>query len=102
MSGGSFNYTCWTVKNEYVGYMRDDELNALMEDLVEVLHDLEWWVSDDIGEKEYRKTVEKFKKRWLKQYNKEACYEFCPHKALTQAVKRKLEEIEKAEQQNDR
>ena len=100
MSGGSFNYMCYRVDDEYSGRMEDDELNALLKDFVEVLHDLEWWQSADIGEDTYRKTVTAFKNKWLKQYNKDKCYEFCPHKALTQAVKRNLEEIER--QENDR
>lgn len=95
MSGGSFNYTCYRVEEEYYGNMEDDELNALIKDLVEVLHDLEWWASGDIGEGGYRETVTKFKNKWLKQFNKEKCYDYCPHKALTQAVKRNLVEIEK-------
>ena len=75
--------------------MFDKELDELCKDLTVVLHDVEWWQSSDIGEEEYRKTVSKFKKKWLKQYNKDLCYEFCPHKALTEAVKEKLKEIEK-------
>ena len=79
--------------------MEDDELNALLKDFVEVLHDLEWWKSSDIGEDSYRKTVTNFKNKWLRQYNKELCYQFCPHKALTQVIKSSLQEIEKLEQQ---
>ena len=45
--------------------MRDPELNALMEDIVKVLHDLEWWESGDICEETYRKTVTAFKGKWL-------------------------------------
>tara|TARA_R110000868_G_scaffold30796_3_gene113535 strand:+ start:36 stop:248 length:213 start_codon:yes stop_codon:yes gene_type:complete len=45
--------------------MQDAELNSLILELTDVLHDLEWWQSGDIGEDAYRKTVEKFKKKWI-------------------------------------
>ena len=95
MSGGSYDYQYSTFESYYVDKMFDKELNELCKDLIKVLHDVEWWQSDDIGEEDYRKTVQKFKKKWLKQYNKDFCYDFCPHKALTEAVKENLKEIEK-------
>ena len=42
----------------------------IVKDLAEVCHDLEWWQSCDIGEDDYRKTVEKFKEKWFKQDRK--------------------------------
>lgn len=95
MSGGSYNYQYSTFESYYVGAMYDKELNAMFKDIVNLLHDVEWWQSDDISEESYRETVSKFKNKWLRQYNKNLCYEFCPHKALTEAVKEKLKEIEK-------
>jgi hypothetical protein len=65
MSGGSYNYTCYRVEEEYVGRMFDPELGEMMNDLCEVLHDLEWWQSSDIGEEQYRETVQKFKDKWF-------------------------------------
>ena len=65
MSGGSYNYTCYLVEEEYVGAMHDAELDEMMKDLVDVLHDVEWWQSCDIGEDDYRKTVKAFKAKWL-------------------------------------
>lgn len=65
MSGGSYNYTCYRVEDEYVGAMHDAELDEMMKDLVDVLHDVEWWQSSDIGEDDYRKTVKAFKKKWF-------------------------------------
>lgn len=65
MSGGSYNYIYNKLQTECDGYMYDDEMNDLVHDLVEVLHDVEWWQSADISEKEYRNTVTKFKKKWL-------------------------------------
>lgn len=67
MSGGSYNYMYCRVNDEYVDRMYDSQLNEMMKDLVEVLHDLEWWQSDDCGEECYRETVKKFKKKWFGQ-----------------------------------
>lgn len=50
MSGGSYSYKYCEVDDYYVGAMYDEELNEMMKDLVEVLHDVEWWQSCDIGE----------------------------------------------------
>lgn len=67
MSGGSYNYMYCRVNDEYVDRMFDSQLNSMMKDLVDVLHDLEWWQSCDCDEKRYRETVRKFKKKWFKQ-----------------------------------
>lgn len=65
MSGGSYDYLYYRVESEYVGRMYDRELNSMMHDLIQVLHDVEWWQSDDIGEEQYRDTVKKFKQKWF-------------------------------------
>lgn len=67
MSGGSYNYMYNRIEYEYVGRMYDSQLNAMMVDLCELLHDLEWWQSCDCDEKRYREAVTKFKKKWFKQ-----------------------------------
>lgn len=67
MSGGSYNYIYNRVEEECVNRMYDSQLNEMMKDLVEVLHDLEWWQSSDTGEDTYRRAVRKFKKKWFKQ-----------------------------------
>jgi hypothetical protein len=71
MSGGSFDYLFYRVEDTYSGEMRDKELNKLMDDLIKVLHDLEWWQSGDISEEDYRKTVIEFKTKWLSGYDKD-------------------------------
>ena len=68
-SGGSFDYKYLTLDDYYSGCMYDDELNEMINDLVKVLHDLEWWQSCDMSEEEYRTTVDEFKNKWLR--NKE-------------------------------
>ena len=67
MSGGSYCYMVNRIEEEYVGRMYDSQLNAMMKDLVDLLHDLEWWQSCDYGEDTYRKTVAEFKRKWFKQ-----------------------------------
>ena len=66
MSGGSHEYICYSLENNCKDRMYDVEMNDLIADLVDVLHDLEWWQSGDIGESDYRKTLSKFKKKWFK------------------------------------
>ena len=42
MSGGSYNYMYCRINDEYIDRMFDSQLNSMMKDLVDVLHDLEW------------------------------------------------------------
>lgn len=98
MSGGHFDYMCYRIEETYSGQMEDKELNDLLEDFTKLLHDLEWWKSCDIGEEQYRETVTKFKNKWLRQFNKEKCYDYCPHKALTEAIKQNLQTIKGLEE----
>ena len=65
MSGGSYNYIYSRLSTECAGEMKDAEMNDLIKDLCEVLHDLEWWQSGDISEEDYRKTLSEFKTKWL-------------------------------------
>lgn len=66
MSGGSYGYIYCRLEDECKGRMHDVEMDDLIADLVEVLHDLEWWQSCDTSEDTYRKTVAKFKAKWFK------------------------------------
>ena len=65
MSGGSYGYRYSDIEETYAGRMFDAELDELIIDLVPVLKAVEWWQSSDTSEKEYRKAVQKFKKKWL-------------------------------------
>ena len=71
MSGGSYDYVYYKLSDECEGRMYDAEMNDLIKDLCEVLHDLEWWQSGDISEDSYRKTLAKFKAKWFKGNRKE-------------------------------
>jgi hypothetical protein len=65
MSGGSYNYIYFTLQDECKGKMYDAEMEELITDLCHVLHELEWWQSDDCGEERYRDSLQKFKKKWF-------------------------------------
>ena len=67
MSGGSYDYMYCRIEDYYVGHMKDIELNDLMKDIVELVHDLEWADSSDISDEDYFETVIKFKNKWFKQ-----------------------------------
>jgi hypothetical protein len=71
MSGGSYNYIYSRLEDECANQMYDAEMNDLIKDLVEVLHDLEWWQSGDTSEERYRETLAKFKKKWFHGNRKE-------------------------------
>lgn len=66
MSGGSYDYIYSKLSNECEDNMYDAEMNDLIKDLCEVLHDLEWWQSGDTSEERYRNTLTKFKTKWFK------------------------------------
>jgi hypothetical protein len=66
MSGGSYGYIYSRLKEECDGRMYDVEMNDLIKDLCNVLHDLEWWQSCDTSEERYRLTLERFKTKWFK------------------------------------
>ena len=66
-SGGSYDYKCYIIDENYVGKMFDKELDDLMKDIGKLTHDLEWWQSCDYDEEDYRKTVKEFKDKWFKQ-----------------------------------
>ena len=65
MSGGQYGYIDSRLSQECEGEMHDAEMDDLIKDLCEVLHDLEWWQSGDYSEDQYRETVFKFKKKWF-------------------------------------
>ena len=65
MSGGSYNYIYSRLRNECEGNMFDPEMDELVHDLCDVLHDLEWWQSGDKSETDYRTSVFNFKRKWF-------------------------------------
>lgn len=69
MSGGSFDYKYSDIRYTYEGRMCDKELEELLQDFCDLLHDLEWWQSGDTVEEDYRESVTVFKKKWLNGYD---------------------------------
>ena len=80
MSGGSYDYIYSRLSDVCEGAMYDAEMNDLIKDICEVLHDLEWWQSCDIEEEDYRETVKKFKEKWFKQNRDERLKEYIDKK----------------------
>lgn len=72
MSGGAYDYKFAELENTYVGKMHDIELDALMDDLITVLKELEWWQSGDTSQDVYREAVKRFKSKWLGSPRKES------------------------------
>jgi len=72
MSGGSFDYFCYRMEEVsrqiYQKYTKEEKIvSSLMKDFAKVMHDLEWWKSGDIGEEDFLKTFNRFRKKWLKK-----------------------------------
>lgn len=81
MSGGRFSYADSTLMNEMfnVGWgesdekytdelgdpMGDRELSELVFDVLNLIHDRDWFASGDTEEKDYNKSVRKFRKKWF-------------------------------------
>jgi hypothetical protein len=93
MSGGHFNYTndtlCseiynWMVSPDYgdsgfnksklarrVDPFEDIIISELVFDVFCLMHSYDWYASADTGEEIYRKDVQRFKDKWLKQMPEE-------------------------------
>lgn len=67
VSGGSHNYICYRIEEELCGQMEDKEVNDLIADIVQLVHDLEWYHSSDTSREEYTESVRAFKEKWFKQ-----------------------------------
>ena len=72
MSGGHFNYKDSALKNEMFDWadkptnvLEDRELSELAWDLLEVIHEYDWYVCGDTGKETYLKAKNEFKKKWL-------------------------------------
>ena len=65
MSGGSYDYVSYKLTEQCKDHMYDPEMNDMIVDLAQVLHELEWWQSSDFSESDYRAELAKFKKKWF-------------------------------------
>ena len=84
MSGGYYDYKYYNM-DEYIDDMRtqDPVIAAVMEDVKNICHDLEWYKSGDTNEEDLNKSLEVFKRRWLRatpeiqQQVKESILDYC-------------------------
>lgn len=69
MSGGSLNYFYCTLQ-DHVGDFGDKELDNLVEDLAELFHEREWYLSGDTGKGDWREARDAFKGKWFTEYGR--------------------------------
>ena len=72
MSGGRFNYTDSTLKGEIYGWtnephnvFEDREISELVWDVLNLIHDYDWYASGDTCKETYLKAKVEFKKKWF-------------------------------------
>ncbi len=72
MSGGYFNYIDSQLKSEIFGWsdtfhnvLNDRELSELVWDMLDLLHDYDWYVSGDTGKDSWQRARKEFKDKWL-------------------------------------
>ena len=72
MSGGRFNYADGNLKSEMFGcgdkpinVMEDDEVSELVWDVLNLIHDLDYYQSGDTCRETYIESKKEFKKKWF-------------------------------------
>lgn len=72
MSGGRFEYADSRLKSEIFGWtdtprnvFEDMEISELVWDVLDLIHDYDWYASGDTGKETYLKAKAKFKKKWF-------------------------------------
>lgn len=72
MSGGHFEYLDSRLKDEIFGWtnkptnvLEDRELSELVWDVLDLLHEFDWYYSGDTSKEKYLEAKAKFKKKWL-------------------------------------
>lgn len=72
MSGGRFDYLDLSLKNEIFGWsdkyhnvLEDVELSELVWDVLDLLHDYDWYICGDTEEDTWLKAKSEFKKKWF-------------------------------------
>ena len=78
MSGGRFDYLDLSLKNEIFGWsdkyhnvLEDVELSELVWDVLDLLHDYDWYISGDTEENTWLKAKSEFKKKWFEVERKD-------------------------------
>lgn len=72
MSGGRFEYIDSSLKREIFGWtdtpsnvFEDREISELVWDVLNLIHDYDWYASGDTCKETYLKAKAKFKKKWF-------------------------------------
>ena len=72
MSGGRFDYIDGRLKDEIFGWtdtpnnvFEDREISELVWDVLDLIHDFDWYASGDTCKETWLKAKEKFKKKWF-------------------------------------
>lgn len=72
MSGGTFDYIDSRLKNEIFGYsgefnnaLEDLEISKLVWDVLDLLHNFDWYKAGDTDEDSYKEAMKKFKEKWF-------------------------------------
>lgn len=72
MSGGHFEYIDGRLKEEIFGWadeprnvFQDREISELVWDVLDLIHDYDWYVSGDTCKETYLNAKAKFKRKWL-------------------------------------
>lgn len=78
MSGGRFNYMDSSLMDEIFGYsekprdvFEDMEISQLVWDVLELIHDFDWYASGDSGEDDWLKAKARFRKKWFETVRKD-------------------------------
>lgn len=72
MSGGHFSYMDSSLKSEIYGWtdtpsnvFEDREISELVWDVLDLIHEYDWYVCGDTCKETYLKAKAKFKKKWF-------------------------------------
>lgn len=72
MSGGHFNYVDSRLKDEIFGWgdnptnvFEDLEISELVWDILNLIHDFDWYKSGDTSKETYLRAKADFKKKWM-------------------------------------
>lgn len=72
MSGGRFGYRDMALKGEVFGYgdslenvFEDREISELVWDILDLIHEYDWYSCGDAGKADYLKAKSEFKRKWF-------------------------------------
>lgn len=66
----SFDYF-FCILQDHTKDFGDKELDDMMEDLVELFHDREWFLSGDTGDGDWNEARDAFKEKWFTEHGRQ-------------------------------